>query len=71
MSSPRPLVVAAAGIEAHHGSPRAPIAGEQLEVGGQVVTAAFLAGFDQADAARVRAPAPAMRRWPQSDANTA
>ena len=51
---PEPLVVAAAGIEADHEVHGAHPRREQFEIGRQVVAAALLAGFDHADAARVR-----------------
>ena len=51
---PQAFVVAAAGIEADDEIDVAHARRQRLEVGRQVVAAAFLAGFDHADAARVR-----------------
>ena len=51
---PQPLVVAAAGIEADDEIHRAHARRKQLEVGRKIVAAAFLAGFDHADATRMR-----------------
>ena len=52
--SHKPLVVAGFGIEANDQTRRADARGKRLDVRRQVRTAAFLAGFDQHDAARVR-----------------
>ena len=52
--APELIVVAALGIEAYDETRRADPASQLVDVGGQVVAAAFFAGLDQHDAARVR-----------------
>ena len=60
---PQALVVAAAGIEADHEIDAPDPRRQRVEIGGQIVAAALLAGLDDPDAAGVRrCSAPAARR---------